>query len=367
MVSGFATGEGTHRFRDRFKGRVAEGHFNSSQGLWMSSIGLGTYLGDPDAATDGRYRDAIGRALELGCNVFDSAINYRFQRSERSIGEALAAAFAAGRSARDEVIVASKCGFLTFDGGIPADQRRYFLETYVQPGILDPKDLVQGMHCMAPRYIEDQIDRSRRNLGLECIDVYYLHNPETQLEELDPLAFEHRLHAAFETLEKAVADGKIRMYGAATWDGYRTHPNSHNFLSLESIVNIAGRAAGPSHHFKVIQLPYNLSMQDAFSHANQTVGGKSLSPVEAAAALGLTVMCSAPILQSRLAKNLPAALGTHLPGLQTDAQRAIQFVRSTPGVSVALVGMSRTAHVEENLKMATAPPVSSSAFMQLFS
>lgn len=366
MIPGYATGEGTARYRDRFKGRVAEGHFRQSQGLWMSSIGLGTYLGESNEETDRRYREAVTRALELGCNVFDSAINYRFQRSERSIGEALAQAVADGKAAREEVIVASKCGFLTFDGTIPGDQRRYFMETYVQPGIIDPQDVVQGMHCMTPRYITDQIDRSRRNLRLECIDIYYLHNPETQLEEVDPPEFDRRLRDAFAALEQAVRDGKIRMYGTATWEGYRAHPNSHNFLPLEHIVNIARQAGGADHHFKVIQLPYNLSMQDAFSHGNQTLGEQALSPVEAAAALGLTVMCSASILQSRLARNLPAVIGEHLTGLQTDAQRAIQFVRSTPGVTVALVGMSRSAHVEENLHTATVPPVPSQKFMEMF-
>ena len=61
--------------------------------------------------------------------------------------------------------------------------------------------------------------------------------------------------------------------------------------------------------------------------------------------------------QARLTHNLPEFLGRHLPNLVTDAQRAIQFARSTPGITSALVGMSRPNHVEENLRLVEIPPV----------
>jgi aryl-alcohol dehydrogenase-like predicted oxidoreductase len=119
-TEGRATPEGTAGYRARIGVRVADGHFRELRvpagSLRLSSIGLGTYLGGDDDATDRRYEEAIARALELGCNVLDAAINYRSMRSERSIGRALAAAFAAGTLRRDEVVVATKAGFLPFDG-----------------------------------------------------------------------------------------------------------------------------------------------------------------------------------------------------------------------------------------------------------
>src|SRR5262249_58467106 len=84
-----ATPEGTRRYAQRVNGITAQGHFREREGLLMSSIGLGTYLGQWDEHTDRSYQEAIKRAIELGCNVIDSAINYRFQRSERAIGAAL--------------------------------------------------------------------------------------------------------------------------------------------------------------------------------------------------------------------------------------------------------------------------------------
>src|SRR5438876_5557241 len=181
MLTGFATPEGTDAYARRLAARAAPGHFRALDGRGASSLGIGTYLGGEEAATDAGYRDAVAAAVAGGINVIDTAVNYRFQRSERAIGQALAALVGAGTVRREEVIVATKGGFIPFDGGVPSDPHRYLTETYVRRGILEPRDVVGGCHCMTPRYLRDQIDRSRTNLGLETIDVYYVHNPEMQL------------------------------------------------------------------------------------------------------------------------------------------------------------------------------------------
>src|ERR1700682_4827479 len=85
----FATPEATRRYAARFP-KAAEGHFRDAQRLAVSSLGIGTYLGNPDEKTDQGYTGAIVAAAQNGINVIDAAINYRFQRSERSIGAALA-------------------------------------------------------------------------------------------------------------------------------------------------------------------------------------------------------------------------------------------------------------------------------------
>src|SRR5436305_14374576 len=111
-TQGCATTAGTRRYAARLASITAAGHFRQQQNLSMSSIGLGTYLGHWDERTDRMYQEAIRRAIELGCNVIDSAINYRFQRSERAIGAELKQLFASQRAARDEVIIAYKCCFI---------------------------------------------------------------------------------------------------------------------------------------------------------------------------------------------------------------------------------------------------------------
>ena len=367
MIPGVATFEGTERYASRIGGRLPHGHFRRlAGGPRTSSIGIGTYLGREDGATDLLYQQAIRRALERGINVIDTAVNYRFQRSERAIGAVLEDVFRSKLVARDEVVVATKGGFVPFDGAMPRDPGKFFIETYVKPGIVAPDDVVAGSHCMTPRFLDDQIERSRRNLGLATLDIYYVHNPETQLDEIDREAFQGRLHLAFEALERAVADGRIARYGVATWNGYRTDPGTAGHLSLEDTVRVAHDVAGADHHFKVIQLPYNLAMTEAYTRATQRVGADVVTVAEAARRLGVYVMASASVYQGQLTRNLPPVVAEFLPGLETDAQRALQFVRSTPGIGTALVGMKSVAHVEENAAVTGVSPLPDQEFARLF-
>src|SRR2546425_3866824 len=103
-IEGYATLEGTTRYRERFKDHAAENHFRLEQNLWLSSIGIGTYLGDADEATDHRYMDSIVHAVGLGVNVIDTSANYRFQRSERAIGQALRLLTGNRGFGRDEIV-----------------------------------------------------------------------------------------------------------------------------------------------------------------------------------------------------------------------------------------------------------------------
>ncbi len=366
LIPGYATEAGTAGYRERLGAKAGEGHFRSHDGLWLSSLGVGTYLGGEDETTDDLYRAAVLRALPLGINVIDTAINYRAQRSERVIGEALRLAMERGVVRREEVVVATKGGFLPFDGAMPTNPRAYVEETFIRPGIFRWEEFVAGCHCMTPRYLADQLERSRRNLGLETLDVYYVHNPETQLGEVSREEFFRRMRAAFESLESAVGEGKLRLYGTATWTGYRQPPDAPDHLSLADLVRLAREVGGEGHHFRVVQLPYNLAMPEAYARANQPLDGRSASVLEAASELGVYVMASASILQGRLARNLPPALGEHLAGLETDAQRAIQFVRSTPGLGTALVGMKSVGHVEENARIIGVPVAPPEAIRSLF-
>ncbi|MCA1850745.1 MAG: aldo/keto reductase, partial [Acidobacteria bacterium] len=199
------------------------------------------------------------------------------------------------------------------------------------------------------------------------VDVYYIHNPESQLSAIAREEFESRLRSAFELLERNIAGGKIGMYGAATWNGFRVQPAAREHLSLERLVEIAREAGGREHGFRFVQLPFNLAMPEAFNSLNQTLNGEQVSLLEAAGALGVAVVASASLLQGKVARGLPEGIREPLGSLATDAQTAIQFVRSTPGVTTALVGMSRREHVEENLRLARVEPVMPEDFDRLFS
>lgn len=347
MEFGYATPEGTARFAARYDGPRSAGFFREVQGLQASSLGVGTYLGAMDEATDDGYAEAVVAAATGGVNIVDAAINYRHQRSERAIGTALSYLFRTGEYKRDEFLVCTKAGFLT-PGAIPAG--------------LHPDDVVARMHSMAPDFLADQIDRSRANFGLETIDVFYLHNPEMQLGHVPRQEFDDRIRRAFARLEKIVAEDEIRFYGTATWDGYRRPAGSAQGLDVGRLAEIAREVGGAEHHFRFLQLPFNLAMPEAMAMQNHN----GATVLEAASRLGMTVVASATLLQSRLAHDLPAEVGAKITGLATDAQRAIQFTRSTPGISVALVGMSNPAHVAENLGVATVPPATREEYARYY-
>lgn len=358
-----ATEEGTIRFRDRHTD--LPDHYRRVQGLWVSSIGIGTYLGQPSAQADADYSAAVIRAIELGCNVIDTAANYRHQRSERAIGAALKQVLESGTAARDELVIATKGGFIPFDGDAPRDVNRYIRETFIEPGIIDAGDIVDG-HCLSPRFIRSQIEQSRRNLGVDCIDIYYLHNPESQLEAIPRTEFRDRLRRAFAVLEEAVEDGLVKFYGMATWNGYRIPPGATEYLSLDDVLSLTREGSGIQHYHRFIQLPYNLAMLEAITARNQNVAGEMMSILEAAERFGLSVMGSASLLQGRLLNQLPDKLRDQFDGLLTDAQYCLQFARSTPGITTALVGMRHARHVEENLAMARVAPLSPEKFKTLF-
>ena len=349
-----ATPAGTAAYRDAQS--LPAAHFRTLDGLTVASIGLGTYLGAEDDETDRAYGQAIVDAANLGCNLFDTAINYRAQRSERVLGQALLALERDLGIHRAQLVVCTKGGYIPFDGGVPVDPAQYVRDTYIRTGILRPEDIAGGAHAMTPRYLEDQLTRSLRNLGLAAVDVYYVHNPETQLGAVPRTEFLARIRAAFEALEHQVTASRIGCYGVATWNGFRRPRDAADHLSLEALVREAEVVAGREHHFKVIQLPYNLAMPEAYANATQLVAGERVSPIEAAARLGVTVVASASILQGQLSRRLPQILSEAFPGHATSAQRALEFVRSTPGVTAALVGMSQRAHVAENLEVARREP-----------
>jgi aryl-alcohol dehydrogenase-like predicted oxidoreductase len=223
---------------------------------------------------------------------------------------------------------------------------------------------------MAPSFLQDQLDRSLRNLGVDCVDVYYLHNPETQLGDVSHEEFLRRIRGAIEFLESAVSGGKIRFYGAATWNGFRSPPTAQDHLSLGELEAIARDVAGAGHHFRFVQLPFNLGMTEALTRANQSVSDASgisaeMPLVRAAQHLGITLVASASLLQGQVARNLPPFVAAAL-GLENDTQRALQFARSAPGITTALVGMSHAGHVVENLKLAEVAPATGEQFARLF-
>jgi aryl-alcohol dehydrogenase-like predicted oxidoreductase len=361
-----ATQTATWNYRDEFPS-FARTYFRRFADCVVSSIGLGTYLGDSTDAVDENYHDAIVRAVDHGINVIDTAINYRYQRSERSVGRAIRDA----DTDRESVLVATKGGFVPFDTTRPDNPGAYIEKEYVDPGVLKPNSLVRGVHSIAPSFIDNQLDRSLANLSFDTIDLYYVHNPETQLETNSRDEIYDQLEATFTRLEERAAAGDIRHYGLATWECFRVPPDHDSYLSLPEIVErarAASDAAGTdATHFRAIQLPFNVHMADAFTVAAHESSEGTKSALRFAHDAGLDVFTSASIGQGELARDeaIPEAVAAKLNG-DTAAQRAINFSRSAPGVTSSLIGASTPAHVDENIAAGTFEPMGAQAFDATF-
>ncbi|MEM1169995.1 MAG: aldo/keto reductase [Cyanobacteria bacterium P01_H01_bin.35] len=377
MILGKATTTKTKHYAQVHQTECPAEHFREFNNLTASSIGIGTYLGSSDPATDNLVTEAIIKSVKNGINLIDTAINYRSQHGEMSVKKALLQLIESKTVSREELIICSKGGFIPkpekekwFSGFIPnREKEEWFKREYID----NPKfniqatDMVAGVHCMHPEYIQDQLERSLINLGIETIDIYYLHNPESQLGIIPADEFYRRLQAVFSVLEKAADTGKITAYGIATWQGFRVPPTDAKHIDLAKAKSIAQQiTGGKGDRFQFIQLPVNLAMTEAIITPTQTVDGKILPAITAANKLGINAIASASIAQAKNLKQFPKKIMTALgENLKTDAVRALQFTRSVPGVCSALVGMKSPNHVAENLTLSNIGPLDKADFAQL--
>jgi len=360
MLSGFVTPEGTAKFA---KASDADSkNFRIVQDLTLSNVGVGTYLGEPDSETDELVKNAVKKSINSGINIIDTAINYRSQKAERSVGKAISELVEENKINRDEIFISTKNGYVTNDADIKQDFWQYVNEEYVKKGVIKAGDISSGYHCMTISYLEDQLNRSLNNLDLECVDLIYLHNAvEGQIKDLSKEQFVQKLKDVFEFYEKKRNDGKIKFYGMATWECFRVDSDNQQFLSLSEVLDLAKQVGGENHGFRFIQLPFNMHLDQAFMKKNQNIDGKNISILEAAQKYNIGVFTSVPLMQGRL---LAPGVMPEFNGLKPSLL-ALQFIRSTPGVLAPLVGHKLEAHVNENLEIMKIPPIEENEFSSL--
>ena len=360
MISGFATLEGTKKFAQN--SGVNKANFKEFENLSLSNVGIGTYLGDSDSRTDELVTSAVKQSITSGINVVDTAINYRAQKAERSVGLAISELIQEGKISRDQIFISSKNGYVTNDADVKLDFWEYVKEEYSQKGVIKEGDVTSGYHCMTPTFLSDQLDRSLKNLDLETIDLMYLHNAvEGQIKDVSQDKFLENLKSVFELYEQKRDEGKIKFYGMATWECFRVTKDNPQYLSLEDTISMAKKIGGKDHGFRFIQLPFNLAYDQALLGKTQSIGGESVSVLESAARLGIGVFTSVPLMQGRLLQ--PGAMPDFLD--LKPSMRALQFIRSSPGVLAPLVGQKSTEHVSENLEIMKIPPIPEDEFLML--
>jgi aryl-alcohol dehydrogenase-like predicted oxidoreductase len=365
LLMGHATPEGTKIYVKnavKNRGKPAD-HFRVFDNLYLSSIGMGTYLGKPNKEDDQSMENAVYESIKSGgVNVVDTAINYRAMRSEKSVGRALLRLINDGIVTRDQVFVSTKNGYITNDGDYPEiDVMEYVQTMFISNGIIHADEISSGYNVLNPNFLKRCIDKSLANLHLATLDLVYVHNPfESWYEDVSREDFFQMLSKVFEAYEEYRTLNKIRYYGMATWTCFRVPPDSKEYLSLEDITKTAEKVGGLGKHgFRFIQLPYNLAYSEALLLKNQSVGTeKNLTILEAAEKLKIGVFTSIPLFQGRL-------LRTKIPdygGLTDQVSKLLQIVRSSPSVIAPLVGQKEPNHVEQNLKISSVSPMGSKEY-----
>ena len=364
VLNGYATDSGTKRYMEYAiqRGRPSN-HFRLFDSLYLSSIGMGTYLGELSTDDDNAMENAVYESIKSGAiNVIDTAINYRAMKSEKSIGRALLRLRKEGVISRDQVFICTKNGYITNDGDYPSiDVMEYMQRMFISTGIIKPDEISSGYNVLNPNYIERCIDKSLTNMHLSAIDLVYIHNAFESWwhEDIKREEFMQMLSRVFEVYERYRSINKIRYYGMATWTCFRVPPDNKEYLSLEEVVNLAEKVGGKQHGFRFIQLPYNLAYSEALLLKGQNVGTeKNLTILEAAEKLNIKVFTSIPLFQSRL---LRAQIPDYM-GLTDQVTKLVQVIRSSPSVIAPLIGYKKPQHIEQNLKIANIPPLNDEEF-----
>lgn len=363
LINGFATSEGTQqyvKYAVKEKSRP-KSHFRVFDNLHLSSLGMGTYLGEITDYEDEAMEHAIYESIKSGAmNVIDTAINYRAMKSEKCIGRALSRLIRDRIISRDQVFVSTKNGYITNDGDFPSiEMMEYMQKMYITPGLISPSDISSGYNVLNPTYIERCIDKSLSNMKLNTIDLVYVHNSfESWYQDVTREEYLEKLRKVFQVYEKYRARNKLCYYGMATWTCFRVPNDSNEYLSLEEVVKLAedvNESGLDKSGFMFIQLPYNLAYSEPLLLKNQTVGNQeNLSILEAASKLKIGVFTSIPLFQGRL---LHANIPNYKEDLTDPVAKIVQVIRSTPSVIAPLIGQKRPEHVEQNLRLASVPPL----------
>jgi hypothetical protein len=205
-IEGFATEEGTNKYSLRNPTEVHAEHFRKFYHTnWkVSSLGIGTYTGAPDDLNDFYIYNAVkSSVLSGGVNHIDTAINYRYMKSERAVGKAIRTLCSKYAFDRSEIVVASKIGYVPEDAD-NGKRSHSFVQELIEANKISIEDVIfddkkRPVHCMHPEFLNQQLNISLNNLEMKTVDIMYLHNlQESQGAVLPAELFEERLAKAFE-------------------------------------------------------------------------------------------------------------------------------------------------------------------------
>ena len=280
----------------------------------VSAIGLGCMnlshaYGQPPSPEAGEA--LIHRALDLGCTLFDTAALYGFGANETLVGRAL-------KAHRHEITLCSKGGMagVTFPDGV--------------------KRVINGRPDAIRRNCEDSLTR----LGVEAIDLYYLHRWDKQVPIEDSVG----------ALSDLVRAGKVRTIG------------------LSEVSAPILRRAHAVHPITAVQTEYSLWTRNPEIAVLDTcreldVTFVAFSPVERGFLCGElrdVGTLAASDIRRHMPRFAPEIYTANLPLLDgfvalarevgcTPAQLALAWLLHTDPKLIPIPGTSQITHLEDNL------------------
>ncbi len=382
-VVGYATPEATEVYA--FRHKKSNSHFSYVHGLYLSSIGIGSYLGESDEETATKLEEAVHDTVLGGINVIDTSINYLGQRAEKAIGRALRRLFMKEHAlTREALFISTKAGFIPSDsekGASPSQVVQEWKRRWSEEhggGPFPSHEIVGDKHCISPECIDASLLTSIHNLGVPSIDLLYLHNVEKQLGDLHLSRDQvlERIGRAFMRLEYYRSKGVIRFYGLATWNSFRVPEKADAFLDLGELIDLAKKAAAGSgidkeeHGFRFVQAPLSMSLREL---AASEYHMERRTFLESASANNITVVSSrsidtgstAKVAKSQGVYNRCVKEGNDHPSYPlSEVGHTLNAVRSA--VTTALVGMKEEAHVKDNLRVLHANKLSGEEMACIF-
>lgn len=286
---------------------------------------------------------AVRRALELGINYFDTAAAYGNGQSERNLGEVL-------NHIRPNVLVATKFGLVGED-------------------LTDVKSAVRR-----------SLDASLKRLGRDSVDIFQLHTPVVQDGDKSGrgLGLKYVLGpgGVSDVLDKLRAEGLIRFMGftgLGETEALHRIVESQRFDLLQAYLNLLNPTAAAGVPPGFSSQNFDRLIQKATSNnmgvvairvlAGGALGGETARAGYAAPAVGGALASGSEYeVDKKRAGKLAFLLKENTSSL---SQPAIRFVLGQPGVSLALVGFSNLAQIEEATACSDMGPLPESDLKQL--
>jgi aryl-alcohol dehydrogenase-like predicted oxidoreductase len=304
--------------------------------LTVSEFGLGcARIGGIFKNEPREFVELLSAALDAGITFFDTSNIYSQGESETLIGRAF-------RHRRDEVVIASKAGYV-----LPSQRRLIArIKPFVRPLIralgVSRQHLpaaVRGSlsQDFSPGHLRRSVEDSLRRLHTDRIDLFQLHSPPVDVVELGDWV------AALETLKQ---QGKIRYYGVScdSVDAAVAALRHSGVSAIQVPINLFERSAIP---VLPIAREQGVGVIARESLANGLLV-KELSPTE------IRSYCQSDAEAEDKARQLDHHRRTAAERGGTLTQLALQFVTALAGVSTTLIGVSRLQQLEALL--ATALP-----------